>query len=397
MVDIAKARAQTPSCHHLAHFNNAGASLPAQPVLEAVQAYWQLEAKLGGYEAERHAHAQLQTYYTTAARLLHCDARNIAWAVSATEGYAKAVSAIPLQAGDVVVTTESDYVSNQILYYSLHQRTGVKMVRCPSLASGEVDLDALRVLFERHKPKLFSLSHMPTSSGLIHPAEAAGKLCAEFDVYYLLDACQTFGQLNLDVKKLQCDFLSATGRKFMRGPRGTGVLFVSDKVLQRGLAPLYLDMAGANWVGTDAFEVGTTAKKFECWENAYALQCGLTAAMQHALNWGMDNVQQAIMANAEAMRKKLKSLRFLQVNEVGVNQGAIISTTVPGWNDAAAIRHFLQQKNINVSIQSMQDARLDFNRLGIAWSVRISPHYYNTAQEMDALIDALREWHSTIK
>ncbi|MDB5244124.1 MAG: capreomycin acetyltransferase, partial [Spirosoma sp.] len=238
--DVDPLRADTPGCHHSLFMNSAGASLMPQPVVTAMMEYLQQEAQLGGYEVERLRMDQIARFYDETARLLNTRLYNIAYAYSATDAYRLVLSAIPFRAGDMILTTTNDYVSNQLAFLSMQQRFGIRLLRIHDLPNGDLDLTHLEELLQAHRPVLVAITHVPTNSGLVLPAEMVGRLCRQYGVWYLLDAAQSVGQLPLDVTRIQPDFLVATGRKFLRGPRNTGFLYVSDQVLEARLSPLFI-------------------------------------------------------------------------------------------------------------------------------------------------------------
>ncbi len=249
MTNLAQLRADTPGCAHRTHLNNAGASLPPLPVLRAMQNHLDLESRIGAYEAADEKAADIAGFYESIARLLNARPHNIAFATSATDAYARALSAVPLRPGDVILTTENDYVSNQIAFLALQKHRGIHLVRARDSEEGGVDIADFESLIKKCHPKLAAVTHVPTNSGLVQPVETIGKICREHEVWYLVDACQSAGQMTLDVEKIRCDFLSATLRKFLRGPRGAGFLFASDRALEAGLEmPLPTCAAPTGWV-----------------------------------------------------------------------------------------------------------------------------------------------------
>ncbi len=226
-------RSETPGCAHRIHFNNAGAGLMPQPVIAAITEHIDLEAEIGGYEAGDARLEAIDASYRAVATLLNTASRNIAFVENATVAYAQALSSIPFEQGDVLLTTTNDYVSNQIMFLSLVKRFGIEIVRAPDTESGEVDIDGLRAEVAERKPRLVAVTHVPTNSGLVQPVEAIGAVCREMETLYLVDACQSVGQRVIDVEAIGCHFLSATSRKFLRGPRGAGFLYAADSVLDR--------------------------------------------------------------------------------------------------------------------------------------------------------------------
>lgn len=230
-MNIQQIRLDTLGCEDKLFLNSAGASLPPTSVIQKMIEYQAQEELMGGYELEALKTADINQFYTEMATLLNCKPHNIAYAYSATDAYNKALSAIPFKAGDCILTTDDDYISNQLAFLSLQKRFQIEIVRAANLPSGELDLADFEALMLTKKPILVAITHVPTNSGLIQQAEKVGELCKKYDVWYLLDACQSVGQMQVDVQKIHCDFLNATGRKFLRGPRATGFLYVSDKAL----------------------------------------------------------------------------------------------------------------------------------------------------------------------
>src|SRR2546423_3009521 len=285
-VELDRWRRDTPGCRDRIHLNNAGAGLMPRPVLDALTEHLAREAAIGGYEAADEAEPRVRETYALVGRLVGAAPRNIALVENATVAFSQALSAFDFRPGDRIVTTRTDYPSNQLMYLSLAQRAGVETVRADDLPEGGVDPESVRRLARDPRTRLVALSWVPTNSGLVQDASSVGVVCAELGVPYLVDACQSVGQMAIDVNALKCDFLAATGRKFLRGPRGLGFLYVSDRLLERGEFPLFLDMRGADWTDPDAFRLADGARRFENWEFAYALIVGLGAAVRYALAAG---------------------------------------------------------------------------------------------------------------
>src|SRR6266513_1562361 len=248
-------RRETPGCRERIHLNNAGAALMPQPVLQALTGFLEREAAIGGYEAADEAEPRVRETYELLGRLVGAAARNVAIVQNATVAFSQARSAFDFRPGDRIITTRADFPSIQLTYLSLARRAGVETVRADDLPEGGVDPASVRQLARHARTRLVALSWVPTNSGLVQDAGAVGEVCAELGVPYLIDACQAVGQLAVDVAALRCDFLAGTGRKFLRGPRGIGFLYVSDRMLERGAFPLFLDMRGADWTDPDAFRL----------------------------------------------------------------------------------------------------------------------------------------------
>ncbi|MFN8342790.1 MAG: aminotransferase class V-fold PLP-dependent enzyme [Cyclobacteriaceae bacterium] len=382
-------RAQTPGCAYRTHFNNAGSSLMPAPVLEAMTSWLNAEAETGGYEIAELCAKEVAGFYESGARLLNARPDNLAFTSSATNAFARALSSIPFAPGDVILIANEDYISNQIAFLSVQKRYGIKLVRAESDKEGGVDVQDLERKIIQYKPRLVSLSHVPTNSGLVQPAEAVGALCRAHGCWYLLDACQSVGQLPVDVQQLQCDFLTATYRKFLRGPRGAGFLYVSDRALKAGLEPLFVDMRGAAWKDADHYELRPDARRFEDWELPYALVMGARAAMDYALDIGLDAIALRNAGLCARVRKGLVALGLSPLDH-GRNLSSIITVTVPGW-DPVKLKKALLERRINTSITYREFAVIDFGKKNVDWALRLSPHYFNTDEEVDQLLLALKE------
>lgn len=371
------------------HLNNAGASLMPEPVLAVVLEHLEREARLGGYEAAAEARPRIEAVYDRVGALVNAPGRTIAIVENATAAFALALSAFDFQPGDVILTTRNDYASNQLMYLSLAERQGVKVVRAEDRSEGGVDPGSVRDLVRSHRPAVVALTWVPTSSGLVQPAEAVGEVCAEAGVPYLVDACQAVGQMPVDVATLRCDFLAATGRKFLRAPRGTGFLHVSDRALSAGLRPLYLDMRGADWVAADRYVLRDDARRFENWEFPYALVLGLGEAAGYAREVGLDVARDRARSLAGALRDGLRGIGGVRVLDRGPELCAIVTAELEG-RDADGVVEELRRQGINTSALHRESAVLDLDGKGARTALRLSPHYFNTLAEVRSAVAAIR-------
>lgn len=387
---LADWRADTPGCDRLVHLNNAGAALVPLPVHEAIAAHLRLEQDVGGYEAAEGQKGAIRQAYHSLASLLGTDARNLALVQNSTVAFAQALSAFDLGPDDLVITSQSDYASNQIMYLSLAKRRGVEFVRAPDTAEGGVDPEAIRRLIARRRPTLVALTWIPTNSGLVQPIEAVGEICRDSDVPFLVDACQAVGQMPIDLGSLNCDYLAGTGRKFLRGPRGVGFLYVSDRALERGAHPLLVDMHGADWTDPDSFALAPDARRFETWEFAFALVLGLGAAARYAVEVGAETARERAWGLAAYVRGRLSELPGVRVLDRGPMLSAIATAAIDG-RDTTEIKLALRSRGINTSSPHREDAVIDMDSKGTASALRISPHYYNTEEEIDTAVEALAE------
>jgi selenocysteine lyase/cysteine desulfurase len=373
------------------HLNNAGAALMPRPVHDAIVAHLRRESECGGYEAADAAAAEIDAVYDSVAWLVGAQPRNVALVESATTGMALTLDALDLRTGDVILTTNDDYPSNQIMYASLAARRGVRVVRAADAPDGGVDLDSMRECIAAERPALVSVTHVPTHSGLVQPVEAVGALCAEAGVPYAIDACQSVGQIPLDMKRLRCDFLFASARKFLRGPRGIGFLALSDAALDRGTAPTFPDLRAARWTAPDAFELTDDARRFETWEFAFALVLGLGAAAEYARTAGIDAAGSYAAALADRLRARFHDQPGAHVLDRAPTLSAIVTVAFDSM-PAEQIAPRLREQAINTSVTRVDYPTVDDVRRAAGSALRISPHYYNTARDIEAAIFALEEF-----
>ena len=382
-------REDTPGCAKQIHFNNAGSGLMPRVVLEAITAHLNREANFGGYESADDAEAAGAQAYANVAKVLGAQSRNIAVVENSTVAFFQALSAFDFKAGDVIVTTRNDYVSNQLAYLSLARRHGVEVRRAADLVSGGADPQSVKELLRDPRVRLLAVTWVPTNSGLMQPVEALGEVAEAAGVPYLVDGCQVVGQIPVDVAKLRCDFFSGTARKFLRGPRGIGFLYVSDRALQRGDFPLYIDMRGADWVSADSFAPVPDARRFENWEFAYSLVLGLGEAARYALEVGVERGGRRARELAASLRSRLSGIGGVRVLDRGRDLAALVTIEVAGW-DASELCKLLRTRGINTSASLRAYAVIDMDEKRAATALRLSPHYYNTEEELDRAVEELK-------
>ncbi len=387
---LARWRAETPEVARLTHHNNAGAALAPLPVRRAVAEYLDREAALGGYEAAESSVEELRGAGETVGALIGARGRNIALTQNATTAFAQAMAVFDFRPGDRILTSRADYASNQIMYLALAQRLGVEVVRIPDGPQGGIDPDALEREAARRRPALVAVTWVPTNSGLVQPVEAVGAVCRRLEIPYLVDACQAVGQLVVDVDRVGCDYLAAAARKFLRGPRGIGFLYAADRVIEAGAYPITVDMHGATWSDPDRFTLTPDARRFESWEVSPALVAGLGAAAAYALEVGIPTAAARASALAAYARERLAEIDGVRVLDRGPALCAIATAEIAG-RDAHSLKLALRARGINTSAADREDAVIDMDEKGARSALRLSPHYYNTPDEIDTAVAALAE------
>lgn len=394
--EIAAFRNETTGCANVIHLNNAGAGLMPDVVTKAVLDHITLESSIGGYEAAALQAEAIRQFYVQAGKLLNCGADNIAFTSSATDSYTRALSSIPFQSGDIILTDNDDFISNQIQFLACQKRFGIRIERIRNAPEGGVDLEDLEQKLIQLKPRLLAITHIPTNSGLVQPVKRIAEIYDRYEkthgdqTWYILDACQSAGQMKLDVKDLKCDFLSVTARKFLRGPRGTGFLYISDKALNSGLEPLFIDMRGAEWIEKDVYKPRADAMRYEDWEFAYALVLGTRSAIEYCLKVREDRIWQRVKGLADCMRQGLSSIDKVRVLDRGPEVGGLVTFAVKGSEPKFLVNEFLKRK-INVVPSYRNFAVIDFDEKQVEWAIRASPHYYTTMEEVEGFLEVVKE------
>lgn len=374
-------RNETPGAAGVTHLNSAGASLMPAPVIAAMRGQLERETVLGGYEAEAEAAEAIHATYAALGTLVGAKASNIALAPSASQAFLNAFAVVDWSPGDVLLTSRLDYTSQQILYLSLTRRLGVRVVVAPDLPEGGVDPQAVAELLDDERPRLVAMSWIPTHAGTVQDLASVGRACRAAAVPFLVDACQAVGQLPVDVAALQCDYLSTTARKWLRGPRGIGFLYVSDAAIARGEAPLHVDMRGATWTSRDQVTLAPDARRFEEWEHSWINVLGLGAAARYALDVGLDVARERARHFARDLRAWAEGVDGLRPLDRGNDLSAIVTIEVQE-RDATPLVMALRAEKVHTSATLQWYGLADLGPRGVGSAVRVSPHYFNTDQEV---------------
>ncbi len=382
---VSESRFSTPASMKQLFFNSAGSSLISTATKKVMLDYLDQEIEIGGYDVMMECEDETNEFYKEAAKLINAEPHNIAYQTSATDAYSKVLYSMPWKENDLILTTSEDYVSNVLSFIELKRRFGVNYEFLETDDHGLVDLDKLDKILNTSKVKLLAIAHMPTSSGMIQDAVYIGQLAKKHKVLYLLDACQTVGQMNVDVSEIHCDYLTVTGRKFLRGPRGTGFLFVNDEILEKQEVPFCFDLAGAEWIDNDQVKFAKNARRYELWEKNYSNLLGLTQSIREINEIGIEEVEQYNRQLQKHFRSKLTGIPNLELFDQGWQQGNIISWRIKGksqkWHSEK-----LRELKVNFSFASKHSALIDMKNKGIDWAVRFSPHYFNLPEECDQFV-----------
>lgn len=384
MIDLDRVRADTPAVARRAYLHNAGAALMPRPVVWAIKDHIDLEAEIGGYAASGRESERCEAVYDSVARLLNAAPEEIALVENATVAWQMAFYSLDFAPGDRILTAEAEYAANYVAFLQMAKRKGVVIDVVPSDATGELDLAALERMIDA-QVKLIAMTWVPTNGGLTNPAAAIGRIARAHGILYLLDACQALGQMPANVETLGCDMLSGTGRKFLRGPRGTGFLYVRKSLLGK-LEPPVIDHYAAPWVARDRYELRPDARRFENWENNYAARLGLGAAIDYALALGLDEIEKRCQRLSARLRAGLEAIDGVSVLDLGRSPSAIVSFTIEGIGARDVVRK-ASEAGITIGASDPASTRIDAENRRLSAIVRASPHYYNTEEEIDRLVE----------
>ncbi len=386
-IDISRLRAETPGVSNRVHLNNCGTGLMPSPVLEAMIGYLRRESEIGGHEAAHETAAQLDGVYDSVARLVGSAKDEIALTENGTVAWQMAFYAQQLGPGDRILTARAEYGANYVGMLQVAKRTGATIEVIPDDAHGVLDPHALEKMIDK-RVRLIAITWVPTNGGLVNPAAAVGRIARAHGIPYLLDACQVVGRMPVDVSEIGCDMLTAAGRKFLRGPRGTGFLYVRRDLMYQ-LEPPMIDHFAATWLTLDQYELRPDARRFETLENNYAARLGLGVAVDYALAIGIDEIAARCQALANQMRLTLSEVPGVRVYDLGPQPAATVTFSVDG-HEPETVQMRLAELGINVSISRPSSTLLDATARNLPTLVRAAPHYYNTEEEIDRMTTAIR-------
>ncbi|ABA73000.1 aminotransferase class V-fold PLP-dependent enzyme [Pseudomonas fluorescens] len=385
--DLSRLRAATPGCAQVVHFNHAGASLPSQATLDAVIEQLQREALGGPMEAaDNRVQARARN---AAAALLNAQPEDIAFASSGSAAWSQAFNALgPWQPGERILVGRHEWAGN-LACMAEAVKAGARLEVIPCDAHGAVDPQALAQMIDS-QVRLIALTWLPANGGLINPAAQIGNVARRHGIPYFIDAGQALGQLPCDVQDLQCDVLKGAGRKFLRGPRGTALMYIRAQFLQR-LLPVQRDVLSAPWDGK-RFTLRDDARRFETSEVSLALLAGLANALEEHNRLGAFAIRQRIAHLSNGLRQRLKAIPGLTLRNLGAanQQSGLIAFTLEGW-DSVALKQTLAERRINIGANGVAYTPLDMQARGLTNIARVALSYLNTEEEIDVLLENLTE------
>jgi cysteine desulfurase/selenocysteine lyase len=387
MLDLQKIRTATPAYTNGIYLNSAAASLMPQSVIDAVRNHLHLESMQGGYGAAGKVADQLQDIYMAAAQLLGCDPDEIAMTDGNSRGWCNAVGAMNFRAGDRILVSRSEWGGNYAALLHIARACGAVVEVIPSDDNGMLSVNQLHAMLDE-RVRLIAMTWLPANGGLINPAAEVGALANATGITFSLDAAQAVGQMAVDVRQIACDILTAPGRKWLRGPRGTGLLYIRRELIEK-LTPRHIDHFSAPW-SDNHYALRKDARRFETAEASIALRLGLGTAIREALALGLEAIEQQITSFAEDLRAALKTIEGVTILDLGIKHSGLVSFSLDGIT-AAKLRQLLQTEGLEVALSGIAFTPLDMTARGLTDVVRASPHLYTTPDDLSRLVSAVEK------
>lgn len=387
--DIERLRADTPAVEKLTHFNHSKCSLPSNRVLGKIIGHLHLEATIGPSEAGDLAAADIEATRGAAAQLLKALPQEIALTGSGSQGWGAAFAALPhLKPGDRLLTSRHEWGGNLSMMKRAAGKAGANVEYIPCREDGTVSPDALAAMID-DRVKLVALTWLPANSGLINPVAEIGEVTRAAGVPYFVDAGQALGQIEADVGAIGCDILKGTGRKFLRGPRGTAILYVRKSFLGT-LDPVASDVLSAPWEEGGP-KLREDARRFETAEKPFALHLGLGEAIRQALEIGIADIRGRIIAQSEKLRAALSEIAGVTLLDLGGEKSGLVSFSMSKLS-ASELRERLARENINVASIAAAYCPVEMAERGFSEVARASVSYLTTDAEIERLADAMRKF-----
>ena len=374
--------------------NSAGSSLPDPSVRDVVQEQLRIEFTKGGYAAANEAEPDIERFYNSAAALIGGSAEGIAYVDSGTRAWNSIMYAVPgLGPGKQIITARSEFGSNLVSLAHLASLTGASVDLVEVDANGRIQLEHLLSMVSE-RTALVALSMVNAHAGTVNDLAGVGQALKEIapDVTFVVDGCQAAGQIPIDVTALGASALTVTGRKWLRGPRGSGFLYVDPQELHR-FRPTAFDqtIAGLQTPGTfphTDLSIRDDARRFEMWERSHATMLGLGQAIDVTMALGVDAIQERIAALASALRIGIASIPGLDVLESADERSGIVGVSRSSgsvWEIVSA----LKETGFEVGAMPRWEAPPAFGGRTDKSVLRLSPHIFNTSEEIQQALDAL--------
>ncbi|RMF30889.1 MAG: aminotransferase class V-fold PLP-dependent enzyme [Candidatus Nitrosothermus koennekii] len=374
-MDIGVIRRDFPITRRLIYMNNASSAPMPISSIKAITDYILFESEHGPDSrivSDRIEEITIDTRRRLS-KMLRCKEEEIIFTQSTTDGINFVSQGLRLKKGDNIIIRDSihEHPSNYIPWARLEDRCEVRRLNIDE--DGSIDLEELEELIDDNT-KVIALSHALFNTGLILPVEEVGKIAKKYNVPFFIDAAQTVGCLDVDLSKIDCNFLSFTGSKWLCGPSGIGV-FYCRKDSQDMLEPL-LSGFESMFVKDDKLLLKDIPDRFEAGFRNYIGIVGLNASLKYIMNVGIDNIRERNMRLADMLREGLKDKKVYGPEE-DHKRTSIVSFAL---DDVDSAIEKLEKNNIIF-------AKRDISGKNI---VRASPHFFNDEREVLEALNVIR-------
>lgn len=374
------------------YFNNAGAGLMSKGTYETLTNHMEIEMNVGAYKAAAIKSDAVNNFYLLAAKLLNAGSKDeIAFIDSASRGWNLIIYGLDIKESDVIVTLSSEYGTNLLTIYDIAKRThcGIKVIQCDN--EGNFSLDDVDQALQSGGT-ILAVSHVAAQGSIVNPVVELGILAQKYDAIYIVDGCQAVGQIKVDVQQINCCAYVTAGRKWLRGPRGTGILYV------RRNAPIrtpQIDLASADLVfdelGTVVdVKVRDDAKQFELWEKSTSSLLGLANAIQEYMDYGIDTAEQEICAKANYIRSFVVSNQHLALVGSENSSTGVVGFYIKDPKQEKKVKELIEKENFIISYVCDWDCPTFFPQNGVQYIFRISPHYYTSNDDIQAICNLIQ-------
>ncbi len=373
-----------------AHFNHAGASIPPPEVVARVIRHLELEAVIGGYEAAEEVAVEVDGVVGALGELIGAAPGDVVAVESATRAWEQVLWSLALSHrwghGDRIVVDGFAYASSWATLLRLRDAVGVEIAVAPSRPDGTVDPAQIADATD-DRTRLVLVTHVPTHVGTVSDVAGVGAALAGRDLVYAVDLAQSLGQLPIDVGAIGCHLAFAPGRKFLRAPRGTGVLYLAASVAET-LEPLAVDLTTATTITAGGYELAPGVARFGLFEHSVALRLGLGEAARHAVARGLTRISAEVQARTTEVVELVAATPGFELLAPPPLSG-IVSVTHERL-DPDQVRAHLRDQGVSTWVAAVGGSPLDQAARLARPAVRISPHYSTTDDEVERLARALR-------
>lgn len=375
------------------YFNNCGAGLMSPQTLNVIENHLRREIAVGAYRAAQESRIPMEEFYGRVARLLNAASPNdVAFMDSASRAWNMALYGAELRPGDRVLTLSSEFGTNVLTLFHRARQVGasVEVIQCD--AEGHFAMDDFAAAIAKGA-RMVAISHVVAHASIVNPVHEIGQLTNRYGAIYLVDGCQGVGQISVDVEAIQCDAYTGTGRKWLRGPRGTGFLYVKSSAPFR--TP-HIDLSAADLViGKDGqvvgVEVRTDARQFELWERSVAGMLGLSSAIGEYLAMQPGYVTDRIQTQADRLRAVVSDNPHLRLLGRRQSESGVIGFYLTEPKREGVVRENIERAGLGISTMSSWDCPLHFPQNGATTIFRLAPHYYTDESSMIAACEVLSQ------